>query len=90
MTQIFLCLYTEDEEEDEDNTEPKAGLESDQKEDEESKDTKEGKTRLLCLCTVYVKMFFLHGRMNTLNRSGSGNKNNVAWQPGSTECRAAS
>lgn len=46
MTQIFLCLYTEDEEEDEDNTEPKAGLESDQKEDEESKDTKEGKTGL--------------------------------------------
>ena len=43
MNVTFLCLLTEEEEEDEDNTELKAGLESDQKEDEESKDTKEGK-----------------------------------------------
>ncbi|GAA6099452.1 cytoplasmic dynein 1 intermediate chain 1 isoform X1 [Tachysurus ichikawai] len=42
-----LAQRSEDEEEDEDNTEPKAGLESDQKEDEENKDTKEGHPREL-------------------------------------------
>lgn len=71
MTQIVLYLYTEDEEEDEDHTEPKAGLESDQREDEESKDTKDGKTGL-CKHRLYVgiqtfgKTFFFHEIKQTL------------------------
>uniref|UniRef100_A0A8B9KFX0 Cytoplasmic dynein 1 intermediate chain 1 n=1 Tax=Astyanax mexicanus TaxID=7994 RepID=A0A8B9KFX0_ASTMX len=47
-TQTPLAAHqSEEEEEDEDNTEPKAGLESDQKEDEENKDSKEGHPREL-------------------------------------------
>uniref|UniRef100_A0A8B9KJV5 Dynein cytoplasmic 1 intermediate chain 1 n=1 Tax=Astyanax mexicanus TaxID=7994 RepID=A0A8B9KJV5_ASTMX len=46
-TQTPLAAHQSEEEEDEDNTEPKAGLESDQKEDEENKDSKEGHPREL-------------------------------------------
>uniref|UniRef100_A0AAR2JQW0 Cytoplasmic dynein 1 intermediate chain 1 n=1 Tax=Pygocentrus nattereri TaxID=42514 RepID=A0AAR2JQW0_PYGNA len=47
-TQTPLAAHqSEEEEEDEDNAEPKAGLEDDQKEDEEGKETKEGHPREL-------------------------------------------
>lgn len=49
MNVIFLSFLTEEEDEDEDNTEPKVGLESDQKDDEENKDTKEGKMECVCV-----------------------------------------
>lgn len=43
----LLCVLSEDEEEDEDVTEMKAGPENDLQEEEESKDTKEGHPREL-------------------------------------------
>lgn len=67
MTQIFLCLYTEDEEEDEDNTEPKAGLESDQMEDEDSKDTKEGKMGLCMYCVCVRVQTFRENSLSSWN-----------------------
>lgn len=46
----LLCVLSEDEEEDEEVTEPKAGPENDLQEEEESKDTKEGKSGCECVC----------------------------------------
>ncbi len=43
----LLCVLSEDEEEDEEVTEPKAGPENDLQQEEESKDTKEGKISFL-------------------------------------------
>ncbi len=48
----LFCVLSEDEEEDEEVTEPKAGPENDLQEEEESKDTKEGKSGYECVCLV--------------------------------------
>lgn len=47
-----MCVFSEDEEEDEEVTETKAGPDTDLQEEEESKETKEGKSGSECICLV--------------------------------------